>query len=77
MAGKPGPEESVGGPEPGSAGRAGENEKLVAEGEVLQHEVTPDAQGAAQRGAEDQEIGDQGRASFRDGCPQTASNGRR
>jgi hypothetical protein len=43
VAGEPGPEEAVSGPESGSAGRTGEDEKLVAEGEVLQHEFTPDA----------------------------------
>jgi hypothetical protein len=43
VAGDPGPEEAIGGPEPVSTGRTGENEKLVAEGEVLQHEFTPDA----------------------------------
>ena len=64
MAGEPGPEEAVSGLDSGSVRRTGEDEKLVAEGEVLQHEFTPDAQDITRCGAEEQEIGDQGRASF-------------
>ena len=48
---------------------ARKNRELLTEGEILQHQVTPDAHGIAQREAEEQEIGDQGTASFRDGYP--------
>ncbi len=53
VAGEPGPDEAVSRLGSGSAGRTGEDEKLVAEGEVLQHEFTPDAQGITQCGAEE------------------------
>ena len=48
VAGEPGPEEAVGRPEPGSAGRTGEDEKLVAEGDVLEEEIAAGAGGVAQ-----------------------------
>ncbi len=65
---EPGPEQTVSRPQPRPARLAGEDGELLAKGDVLKHETLPRTQGAAQEGAEEEEICDQGRTSLRAEC---------
>jgi hypothetical protein len=56
---------AVRGCEARSSGRAREHHELLSQGEVLQGNVAPRAQGVAEEAAGEPKVGEQGAASFR------------
>jgi len=62
---EPRPRQAVRGREARSSARARKHPELLAQGEALQGNVEPRAQGAAQKAAGEPKVGEQGAASFR------------
>ncbi len=62
---EPGPEQPVNWAQPRQPPLAGEDDKLLAEGKVLQQELLSGSEGVAQQRAEEEKVGDQGRTSTR------------